>query len=158
MPRLSHGATRVVTPEYRVWGSMMQRCTNPKRENYQRYGGKGIAVCDRWRTFANFLADMGPRPAGTTLDRYPDHDGPYAPGNCRWATREQQDNNKSSAIMVTYNGITKCLGQWIRDLPAAVHWRTVYGRLERGMSPIEALTTPRYARAVVDPFAADVLR
>ena len=75
---------------YRSWQSMNQRCNNPKASFYNRYGGRGILVCKRWKHFENFLADMGERPVGTTLDRYPNNDGNYELTNCRWATPEQQ--------------------------------------------------------------------
>jgi hypothetical protein len=95
---VKHGASGANTaPEYRSWQSMITRCTNPKYEHWDRYGGRGIQVCQRWRTsFAAFLADMGPRPAGTSLDRHPNPDGNYEPGNCRWATRVQQRANRSA--------------------------------------------------------------
>lgn len=72
---------------------MKQRCLNPKNASYPRYGGRGIGVCDRWLTFEGFLADMGTRPAGMTLDRI-EGDGDYGPGNCRWAGKTLQTANR----------------------------------------------------------------
>ena len=84
------------TGTYTSWCSMLARCQNPNRERYPNWGGRGITVCERWQGehgFENFLADMGPRPAGTTLDRFPNNDGNYEPGNCRWATPKEQQAN-----------------------------------------------------------------
>lgn len=74
---------------------MKQRCLNPLATGYERYGGRGVKICERWlNSFENFLADMGERPDETSLDRYPNNRGDYEPGNCRWATREEQEANK----------------------------------------------------------------
>lgn len=108
--RATHGATRGrgTTPEFRSWLAMRQRCYYTKHAKYPRYGGRGIKVCDRWRdSFANFLADMGPRPAGTTLDRI-DNDGHYTPGNCRWATPAQQMENRTRSSFDSRSQNTHC--------------------------------------------------
>lgn len=80
--------------EYRSWLSMKQRCLNPNYPQRETYAGRGITICERWMQFENFLADMGPRPPGMTLDRYPDQAGNYEPGNCRWATPKEQAANR----------------------------------------------------------------
>jgi hypothetical protein len=81
------------SPTYRSWIAMWVRCTSEKHPAYHRYGGRGIKVCDRWKSFENFLADMGERPHGLTLDRAENDDG-YQKSNCRWATRSEQSRNQ----------------------------------------------------------------
>lgn len=87
------------TPTYRSWLAMRTRCNNAGRDNADRYTERGVVVCDRWNSFENFLADMGERPEGKTLDRWPNHAGNYEPGNCRWATpREQARNTRRNKL------------------------------------------------------------
>lgn len=100
--RTKHGDTsreggRKLPPEYVAWTSMKNRCTNPKCERYERYGGRGIKVCPEWTaSYEAFLVHVGRRPGPEySVDRYPDNDGDYEPGNVRWATREQQRANQS---------------------------------------------------------------
>lgn len=88
------------SPTWLTWTSMIQRCENPSHKSYVRYGGRGIGVCVRWReSFESFLKDMGERPNGRTLDRFPNSNGNYEPGNCRWATTLEQAANRTATIL-----------------------------------------------------------
>ncbi|WP_280186032.1 MULTISPECIES: hypothetical protein [Nocardia] len=109
-------------------------------DNRPRYGGRGITIDPRWDSFENFLADMGERPAGTTLDRI-DNDGPYSPDNCRWASNLTQGNNRANNRHITYRGRTQTIAEWAREvgLPRGV----VYNRIMLLKWPVDrALTEP----------------
>lgn len=104
------------TKEYRTWDHMIQRCTNTNKPEYERYWGRGIKVCDRWRTYTLFLEDMGRAPSNKhSIDRI-NNDGNYEPGNCRWATPTEQVNNRCNTVWIEYKGERKTLTQWSRHL------------------------------------------
>lgn len=142
---VKHGALRnyETTPEYRSWKSMVERCERPEHTSYSRYGAVGVRVAERWRGedgFTNFLADLGPRPRGTTLDRFPDFKGNYEPGNVRWATIAEQNRNKGDTRLITINGQTQCLKDWA--LERGLRYDTVHARIKRGWSVERALEFP----------------
>ncbi len=117
-------------PEYNIWAKMRERCTKASYQDFQNYGGRGIAICERWQQFANFYADMGPRPsAAHTLDRI-DVNGDYAPGNCRWATRAQQARNKRGTLYLEYKGQQLPMAD-VADL-IGVTYATLENRIRRG--------------------------
>src|SRR5262245_34706055 len=133
-----HG--RAETSEYFVWGSMLQRCYNPKHRQFRHYGGRGIRVCDRWgESFANFLAEMGKRPPGLQLDRI-DNDRGYEPGNCRWATTTEQSRNRRSCRLLTLGDETMPLSAWA--VRTGLPENTIRNRLRRGWSDERTLTEP----------------
>lgn len=94
---------KITPPLFHAWNDMLGRCRNPNNRQWKDYGGRGISVCERWKAYKNFEADMSPRPPGMTLDRI-DNDGNYEPENCRWATRKEQQRNQRRAVFVTVEG------------------------------------------------------
>jgi hypothetical protein len=129
--------------EYRAWCNMIQRCSNPKATRYDRYGGRGIRVCERWgNSFDAFFADVGPRPsAWHSIDRYPNNDGNYEPDNVRWATAAEQQQNQSANRMVHIGGFDLCIAEAARLL--GINVATVRTRIHNGQSPEEALQLKR---------------
>jgi len=125
-------------PQYKVWKQMIQRCTNPNFRQFADYGGRGIAVCARWRqSYVNFLEDMGPRPPGTTIDRI-NVDGDYEPGNCRWATRTEQALNTTRNVIVDVGGHRVPL-KMAAEM-TGLRYGTLRARLKRGWDPARAVT------------------
>lgn len=120
---------------------MVQRCCNPKAPKWRFYGARGISLCERWRKFDNFVADMGERPGPQyTLDRIDTWSG-YGPGNCRWTTYDVQRANRRDAHWITFNGVTRTVGQWACTID--VPYRTLRSRLyQMGWSIDRALSTP----------------
>lgn len=125
---------------YWVWADMRQRCKNPRNKAYPNYGGRGIRVCDAWSKFEAFVSDMGPRPLGGTLDRV-DNNGDYSPGNCRWATRQQQNSNRRNCIYVNDGNERVTLKEYCRR--HKMPYRAVVKRIQDYDWPLgEALSTP----------------
>jgi hypothetical protein len=147
LPRSSnHGLS--LTPEYRAWAAMIQRCTNDKLPKYHRYGGRGIRVCEAWRkSFETFLRDMRRRPStGHSLDRFPNADGNYEPGNCRWATAQEQQQNRTNNHMLTVRGETLPLTEWSRR--RGINHSVLLRRIQRGWSPERACFEPTHSLGV----------
>lgn len=117
------------------WRGVMARCFNEKHTAFHNYRGRGISVCQTWRTFENFLNDMGPRPEGLTLDRV-DNDGDYAPGNCRWATRKEQLRNTRVNQLVSYDDRLVTVAE-LAEI-AGLNYQTVRNRLRSGWTPEQA--------------------
>lgn len=138
-PKFRHGLSH--TPLHMIWGRIKQRCLNPKCSDYPYYGGRGITICEEWcDDFLSFVRGMGPRPSPKhTVDRI-DNDGPYAPWNCRWATRKEQSNNSRTPVFVEAGGIRLNLSDWAKR--NGVSETAVVNRIRKGMDPIEAVTKP----------------
>lgn len=140
----THGLSRKYPHEYKIWKGMRTRCYDTGYKNYDRYGGRGITIDDTWEDFDVFFKDMGPRPGpGYSIERK-DNDGPYAPGNCMWATRKVQANNRSSNCIVYAFGEKLTLSQAVQKYssPLGIKYATVQARLDRGRSVEDALTAP----------------
>lgn len=151
-----HGAaTRgVKSPEYTARWNMLSRCYNPASPHFDRYGGRGIGVCDRWRFGENlltgfdcFFADIGPRPdRNHSVDRYPDPDGNYEPGNVRWATQTQQVRNSTNATKIKLDGAPMSIADAAET--AKVPYRLLQGRLRRGWNVDKSISVEKNPGAV----------
>jgi len=136
------GAIRGLSPEYLAWRGMLDRCYRKTHLSYPNYGLRGIRVAPRWRNdFAAFLADVGRKPTPAhSLDRFPNNDGNYEPGNVRWATNIQQGRNKRTNRLIEHDGRSMPLSAWSEF--AGIPSDTIAARLERGWSTERAITSP----------------
>jgi len=128
------------TPEYYVWQAMVQRCTNQRNPNYHKYGNRGIEVCNRWRSFDAFYADMGSRPSPDHSLERENNNGHYEPGNCRWATRTEQANNTRWNHRLSVDGIEDTVAGWARR--KGLRPNTIVTRLRAGWSHQRAISEP----------------
>lgn len=139
----THGKAK--TPEWKSWSGMKGRCYNPRCQEYQYYGARGIIVCERWlgpNGFVNFFADMGEKPSAKhSLDRI-DVNGNYEPTNCRWATAEQQNRNKRDNRIIDFNGRRATIAEWAED--AGLPVSTLLNRLAADWPFEKAITTPSF--------------
>lgn len=133
-----HGMSR--TPIHNAWMSMINRCEDPKTRAYKDYGARGIAVCERWHTFENFLADMGIPENGMTLERR-ENDLGYSKENCVWATKTAQANNRRSSKIIEFGGESLTQAEWERK--QGLRTGQLYERLKKGWSVERAIMTPR---------------
>lgn len=132
----THGLSNRCT-EWSIWTGMRQRCNDPNSPQYPYYGGRGITISPAWDDFATFFADMGPRPSPRhSIDRI-DNDGPYAPGNCRWATRQEQRRNRRDSITLTHEGRTLALVDWAKEL--GIKYKTLHFRYLKNSDPAVVL-------------------
>jgi hypothetical protein len=124
---------------------MRARCLRPAHKSYDYYGGRGIKFCERWDSFENFLADMGERPAGMTLDRI-DSDGHYGPENCRWSPPLAQGRNRRGIQKITVDGMELGMSEWAERL--GVKTGVIFYRIRAGWDPKHAVTTPLMSPAL----------
>lgn len=145
--RLKHGKSRTGSVEYEIWKGMKARCENANHSSWFRYGGLGVSVCQRWReSFEAFLSDMGPRPSERhSIDRYPDKDGNYEPGNVRWATDVEQARNRRNSIMLTLGDVTRTLPDW--SDATGISQNVLYMRYRKNWTHERILTTPVKVRS-----------
>jgi hypothetical protein len=143
--RFKHGLWK--TRSYEVWSGMIKRCTRESTVHYDRYGGRGIDVCERWMSFENFYADMGERPDGMSIERI-DNDKGYSPENCRWATIAEQTRNRRSNVNITIDGETMCATDWARRF--GVKSSVIIKRIRSGWDAKRAVSEPVDNKPVVE--------
>lgn len=131
-------------PLYSIWSGMHARCNDPANPAYKNYGGRGIAVCQRWDDYAKFCTDMGERPPGYCLERK-NNDAGYSPDNCVWATRTEQSRNRRGLVQVTIDGETHPLSVWVERF-GIVSYGTAHRRIVMGWGTEAAIKTAKVTR------------
>jgi hypothetical protein len=153
----THGDSRrgLRTKEYKTWVRIKRRCFVPECPGYERYGGRGITMCERWRdSYEAFLEDIGRSPQGSySIDRI-DNNGNYEPGNCRWATSREQASNRCTTRLVEAFGRSMCITAWSRETGLSA--QVITWRLARGMGAEEALSKPVPGRRA--PVTSDIAK
>lgn len=142
----THGMSETRT--YFRWWDMIRRCEDSRVAGYKKYGARGIRVCERWRKFENFFADMGHPPEGLTIHRI-NNDGDYTPENCKWATNHEQSRNTRRSKKITFNGETLNLRDWPARL--GIKEQTLQSRFRYGWSVEKAFTEPVQQSAKTSP-------
>lgn len=139
---ITHGHARIgrISPEFRVYCGMLQRCINPNAVGFKNYGGRGISVCERWReSFTNFLSDMGHRPSRLQIERK-DNNGNYEPSNCVWATRKEQAQNRRTTVFLTIGYRREKISKWSEE--SGIASKVILFRLKSGWEPKRAVFSP----------------
>ena len=133
------------TPEYWTWQRMISRCENPHRHGYHNYGGRGVSVSPKWRhSFETFLRDVGPKPSPRhTIDRYPNNQGNYEPGNVRWATSFEQSRNERSNRYLECGGRRQILADWATEtgMRGSSLWQYIAAGAKRGVGPDQVIAS-----------------
>lgn len=127
------------TTEHNIWATMKARVLNPNHIGYERYGGRGITICDEWMVFENFLRDMGHRPPGMTLERI-NNDGPYSASNCKWATPTEQARNRTNNTFLEVDGVSRTIAEW--GEVSGIRSSVICNRLFMGWNPKRCVTEP----------------
>jgi len=141
-------------PLYKTWDGIKQRCHNPSDPAYDRYGGRGIEVCERWRNdFMAFITDMGEKPSPAHSIERKDNNLGYSKENCIWATRVEQCNNRRSNVHITHDGRTQTIAQWARE--CVLQPQTIIWRIRAGWSVVDALTK-KAARRNASPLIVEL--
>lgn len=135
-----NGSNITEHPLYKTWSCMLTRCADPNYKQFHLYGGKGVKVCERWKSFQNFISDMGDKPSSShSLDRI-DGNGDYEPSNVRWADKITQGRNTSRVKLIEFMGEARCIPEWSELLKISI--KTLRGRLKHGWSVEDAFAKP----------------